>query len=146
VGFHFHPLVYYEGWEEEYPELGRRLLDLFRPEEVLFVSLGSVTFIKPVIREIRRRGGPTRILQIEMVPDPHGRLTYPDPIKVKLFRTMYAALAPWHDSVFTYLCMERSYFWREVFGRCYETNDEFEVDFGRHSFRKIRRRREGQSP
>ena len=140
VAFHFHPMVRYAGWNRDYPALARRLMDMFDPEEVLFVSMGSVTLIKPVIREIRRRGGETKILQTELVPDPHGKWTYPDEVKIRMFRTMYAAFQPWHDRVYFYLCMEKAAIWDAVFGWHYPTNDAFEADFGRHVMSRIRAR------
>ena len=125
VAFHFHPMVHYDGWDTEYPALAQRLLDSFAPEEVAFLSMGSVTFIKPVIKQIRQRGEPTRILQAELVADPHGKLTYPDELKVRMFRTMYRAFAPWHGRVFMYLCMEKATIWDQAFGWRYASNDEF---------------------
>ena len=130
VAFHFHPMVHYDGWDTEYPALAGRLLDSFAPEEVAFLSMGSVTFIKPVIKQIRERGEPTRILQAELVADPHGKLTYPDELKVRMFRTMYRAFAPWHGRVFMYLCMEKATIWDQAFGWRYASNDEFERAFG----------------
>ncbi|MBN1441295.1 MAG: DNA photolyase, partial [Planctomycetes bacterium] len=53
VALHFHPIVHYSGWEEEYAQLARRVQAELDPEDVLFVSFGSVTFIKPVMRRIR---------------------------------------------------------------------------------------------
>ncbi|MBI4395093.1 MAG: hypothetical protein HY583_02735 [Candidatus Omnitrophica bacterium] len=137
VAFHFHPIVYYECWKEEYQNLAERVQAMFETDEVLFISFGSVTFIKPVIQEIRKRGGSTKILQMEMVPDPHGKLTYPDSIKLELFRTMCEAFKPWHGAVYMYLCMERAYFWDEVFGWHYPTNEEFESDFGTKVMHKV---------
>ena len=137
VAFHFHPIVYYEGWKQAYPELAERVQTMFRPEEILFISFGSVTLIKPVIQEIRKRGGATKILQMEMVPDPHGKLTYPDSVKLELFQTMFDAFQGWHGKVFFYLCMERAYFWDQVFGWHYPTNEEFERDFGLKTMAKI---------
>ena len=102
------------------------------PREVLFVSLGAVTFIKPVVREIRRRGGETKILQMEMVPDAHGKLTYPDAVKVELFRHLLDRLAPWRAEVFFYLCMEAAPVWQQVLGHAYATNEEFEQAFASH--------------
>ena len=129
VAFHFHPMVHYAGWEHDYPALARRIEEMFAPDEVSFVSFGSVTFIKPVIREIRRRGEPTRILQTDLVKDPHGKLTYPDDLKVAMFRTMYRALAPWRDRVFMYLCMEKPAIWDRAFGWRFGSNEEFERAF-----------------
>lgn len=139
VAFHFHPIVYYEGWSSEYPLLVERVLDLFEPEEVLFVSFGSVTFIKPVVQQIRKRGEASKILQMKMVPDPHGKLTYSDDIKNRLFATVHEAFKPWHEKVFMYLCMERAYFWDMLFGWHYPTNEDFERDMGQKLMMKIHR-------
>jgi spore photoproduct lyase len=129
VAFHFHPMVHYDGWQAEYREVALRLLSRFEPTEVAFLSMGSVTLIKPVIQEIRRRGGQTKILQMELVPDAHGKLTYPDSIKVALFRHLYQQLAPWHGEVFFYLCMEPTHIWEQALGHAYSTNQAFEDDF-----------------
>ncbi len=88
-----------------------------------------MTFIKPVLQQIRELGHPTKIHQMELVPDPHGKLTYPDEIKTKMFRLAHEALKPWHGKVFLYLCMEKASLWEEVFGFVYKNNEEFEEDF-----------------
>ena len=129
VAFHFHPMVHYAGWDQDYPALAQRLQSDFDPDQVWFVSLGSVTFIKPVIKQIRRRGEPTRILQTELVKDPHGKLTYPDDLKVEMFSTMYRTLAPWHGRVFFYLCMEKAEIWDRALGWRFSSNAEFERAF-----------------
>ncbi len=129
IGFHFHPMIYYSGWKADYGEVAARLLREFRAGEISFISMGAVTLIRPVEREIRKRGGQTKILQMEMVQDAHGKLTYPDAVKIELFSHLYGALGPWHDEVFFYLCMESSSIWTEVFGHAYSTNQGFEDDF-----------------
>jgi spore photoproduct lyase len=136
VAFHFHPMVYYDGWREDYQRVASTLLDSFEPQEVQFVSFGSVTLIKPVIRKIRELGNPTKILQTELVPDPHGKLTYPDDIKVEMFATMYRAFEAWRGQVFLYLCMEKRSIWERSFGYVYADNEEFEADFGQKTMEK----------
>jgi len=138
VAFHFHPMVHYEGWEIDYPGVAKRLLDTFAPQEVRFVSFGSVTLIKPVIKKIRKLGNPTRIHRAEFVPDPHGKLTYNDEIKVRMFGTMFESFAPWRKDVFIYLCMEKKSIWERSFGYVYSTNADFEADFGRHTLPRRR--------
>ena len=129
VAFHFHPMIFYQAWRRDYGDIAERLLARFEPHEVGFVSIGSVTLIRPVVQEIRRRGGETKILQMELTPDPHGKLTYPQQIKLDLFGHLYESLRPWHGEVFFYLCMETDEIWRQVFGHSYATNEEFELDF-----------------
>jgi len=129
ISFHFHPMVYYNGWDEDYPVIAQNLLEQFDASEVLFISFGSITMIKPAIKKIRNLGNTTKILQMELVPDPHGKLTYPDHIKVDMFSRQYKQFAPWHDKVFFYLCMEKAAIWKDTFGFVYPNNEVFEKDF-----------------
>lgn len=133
VAFHFHPMVYYRGWREDYGEVADRLVAQFEPHEVAFLSMGTMTFIRPVAQQIRRRGGETKVLQMAASPDPHGKLTYSDEVKVDLYSDLYARLRPWHDEVFFYLCMDTARVWKAVFGHAFETNDLFEREFARRT-------------
>jgi spore photoproduct lyase len=137
VGFHFHPMIHYEGWEEEYGAIFEELLSRFDPARVAMVSLGTLTFIKPVIRQLRRRAMKSKILQMPLA-DAAGKLSYPEPIKTKLFRYAYQSLEPWHGKVFFYLCMEPHHLWREVFGFEYPTNESFELAMKQAYMAKIR--------
>jgi len=142
VAFHFHPMVYYRGWEREYREIAQRIMDRFEASEVSFISFGTVTFIKPVVKQIRSLGLPTKILQSHFEPDPHGKMSYPDEIKVELFNAMHQAFAPWRESVFQYLCMEKASIWLQTFGYTYDTNDAFERAFGRQTLARQTERHE----
>ncbi len=137
VAFHFHPIIIYDRWEEAYPQIAREILARFKPEEVLFISFGSVTFIKPVIKKIREQGLSTKILQMDFVTDPHGKLTYADEIKIRKFRLMHQTFSPWHDTVFFYLCMEKAAIWKPSLGYVYETNEQFEQALLDSCFTKI---------
>ncbi len=137
VAFHFHPMVHYDGWDEDYPAIAARLKNCFDPDEVLFVSLGSITMIKPVMNKIRKNGHATKILQMEMTPDPLGKLTYPDDTKVEMFRTMHSAFSDWHERVFFYLCMEKATIWQRTFGFSYPDNETFERKFLQSSMSKL---------
>ena len=138
TAFHFHPLVFYQNWEAEYQEVAQQLMDSLDPQRVLFLSLGTVTFIKPVLKAIRRQVLATKITQMPLTPDPHGRLTYPDATKTLLYRGLLRALAPWRDSVFIYLCMEKPSIWKELFGQAYQDNRQFEEALFNAAFSKIR--------
>jgi spore photoproduct lyase len=137
VAFHLHPVVLYEGWEEEYAALAAELVARFAPEEVLYVSLGTVAFIRPVMREIRRRGGQTRVLQMELAPGPHCKLTYPEETRIRLFSLLVQALAPWRGLVFQSLCLEPANVWQAVLGRTYAGAGEFGADLIAHLRAKL---------
>ncbi len=128
VGFHFHPMVWYEGWQEDYSDLVKKLTALFEPQEVVMVSLGTLTFIKSVLKRIRKRMFESSILQMPM-EDCAGKLTYPFEIKEELFSTLYREFpVEWKENVFFYMCMEHIDLWEPVFGRSYESNEQFEND------------------
>jgi spore photoproduct lyase len=135
IGFHFHPMVSYDRWRDDYAAIADEIMARFTADEVAFVSMGAPTFIRPVIQEIRRRGGETKILQTDLVQDHHGKLTYPDGIKRELYRHLYACLQPWQSRVFFYLCMETAAVWNDSLGWAFSTNQEFERAFAEHCLR-----------
>jgi len=127
VGFHFHPIVHYDQWQQDYALVVERLSTLFKPQEVALVSMGTLTYIKSVIREIRKRAIPTQILKMPMV-DTNGKQSYPDEIKLSLFSHVYNSFPEsWKTEVFFYLCMENHSLWKPVFGYEYASNSEFET-------------------
>jgi spore photoproduct lyase len=125
VGFHLHPIVAFKGWQQEYDALAGELVSSFYPQEVALVSLGTLTYIKPVIKTLRQRKLKSKILQMPM-EDAAGKLSYPYELKVEFFGRVYQQFKAWHESVFFYLCMEDTSLWPAVFGYDYATNQEFE--------------------
>ena len=125
IGFHFHPIVEYEGYLQEYGEVYKRLIAEFEAAEVALVSFGTLTFIKPVIKQLRSRDFHTKITQIPHT-DASGKTSYPKETKVAMFKHAYESFSPWHNKVFFYLCMEDHHLWRECFGYEYATNNDFE--------------------
>ena len=135
VGFHFHPMIDYDGWQQGYGDIFHRLQKLFTPAQVAMISLGTLTFIKPVIRKIREQGQHSQVLKLPLV-ETDGKLSYPDEIKLALFSTAYNSFSSdWQRGVFFYLCMENQRFWRPVFGVDYPSNEAFETAM-KQSYRK----------
>lgn len=126
VGFHFHPIIHYADWREEYSQLYQLLQQMFHPSEVAMVSLGTLTFIKPVLKRIRERHFYSNILKMPMV-EAAGKLSYPEEIKLEMFSHAYDSFTQqWQNEVFFYLCMEAHNMWQPVFGYHYQSNDDFE--------------------
>ncbi|MBA3024964.1 MAG: hypothetical protein FP820_01000 [Sulfurimonas sp.] len=125
VGFHFHPIVEYENYLDEYQGVYEQLILKFQAQEVALVSFGTLTFIKPVIKQLREREFRTKITQIPH-EDASGKTSYPHETKVSMFKSAYESFKPWHQNVFFYLCMEEHSMWKEAFGYQYATNNDFE--------------------
>ncbi|MFT5112210.1 MAG: spore photoproduct lyase [Parasphingorhabdus sp.] len=137
VSFHLHPMVHYEGWQDEYLAMIERVQTEFTAAEIGFISFGSLTFPKPIIKKIRDTGFETKIHQIDMVPNPEGKMTYPDEVKVEMFSLAYKAFSNWKDDVFFYLCMEEPKFWDKAFGWRFPDNEDFEQNLLKSVWNKI---------
>jgi len=125
VGFHFHPIVEYENYLDEYRSVYERLICEFKPNEVALVSFGTLTFIKPVIKQLRDREFRSKITQMPF-EDANGKSSYPDSTKIEMFKHAYESFKPWSKDVFFYLCMEEHEMWSRTFGYQYATNNDFE--------------------
>jgi spore photoproduct lyase len=125
VGFHVHPMVQYQGWQADYTALCQCLLAQFRPAELATISLGTLTFTKPVLKRLRQSLVKSKILQMPLV-EAAGKFSYPLASKQELFSCVYQALAPWHGQVFFYLCMEDPDLWIHVFNYQYDSNEALE--------------------
>jgi len=137
VAFHFHPMLHYRGWRQDYSGLIKQVLDRFRPEEIVFISFGALTFPKPILKKLRSYGIRSKINQTPMVANPEDKQTYPEGIKEQLFRHAYDAFAAWHRKVFFYLCMEEAKFWDVVFGYRYPDNETMEASLLASAWSKL---------
>jgi spore photoproduct lyase len=136
VGFHFHPIIHYHGWECDYAGIGETLVKEFDSAQIALVSMGTLTFTKSVMKTIRNRDLTSKILQMPMEPSA-GKLSYPLEVKLDIFRHVYGSLNPWHEKVFFYLCMEPQSLWKPVFGFDYDDNATFEKAMKSAYFDKI---------
>jgi spore photoproduct lyase len=125
VGFHFHPMIHYDNFKADYQAAVEQVMSTFSPDEVALISIGTITFTKSVIKEIRSRNIKSKILQMPFV-EVAGKFSYPDETKIEMFSHLYECFKPWHGKVFFYLCMEPAHLWPDVFGFKYKDNLEFE--------------------
>ena len=127
IGFHLHPMVYFEGWEAEYASLIEQVVSSFLPDELMMFSLGTLTFTKAVLREMRMKQYETRVLDMPLELTA-GKYSYPLEIKRKMFSHAFQQFpASWKQgSPFFYLCMEDPRLWMQVFGWEYPDDKTFE--------------------
>ncbi len=138
VGFHLHPMIFYRDWEADYSQMIDNIVSRFKPSDVLFISFGSLTFSKPVMKKIRQYNINSKMLQMPMVSNPEGKQTYPNSLKAKMFSLAYDQFKSWQKEVYFFLCMEEYSLWDSTFGHKYKNNEEFEDDFMKQVFQKIK--------
>ncbi|MCF7953047.1 MAG: hypothetical protein K9K78_03080 [Spirochaetales bacterium] len=146
VGFHFHPIIRCSGWREDYAELFQELQRRFTPDETVMISLGTLTFIKPVLKQLRSSGLKSKVLRIPL-DDAAGKYSYPFETKKEMFSFAYDAFSKeWKEKVFFYMCMEDPELWEPVFGYSYSSNDAFEEAMKTAYMAKIKKNPAGNSP
>jgi spore photoproduct lyase len=131
VGFHFDPLIYYQGWESEYEETVKDIFRFVDPSMVAWISLGAMRFT-PHLREIVRHRFPhSRIPYGEFVPGHHGKLRYFRPIREEIYEKMRGWIHDAAPQVFVYLCMESRAVWECSFGMapqdCAQLSDQMDA-------------------
>ena len=125
LGFHFHPIILFQDWKAHYAALFEKVTERFDPAQVALVSFGTLTYIKPVMQQLRQRKQKSKILQMPL-EQVAGKFSYPMSVKRDLFRFAYEAFGKWHNKVFFYLCMEPAELWEPTFGFDYSDNEAFE--------------------
>lgn len=103
------------------------------------ISLGTLTFTKEVLRQLRQSNQPSRILQMEL-SESAGKYSYPAAIKQQMFTFAYSCFPEsWKSAQapFFYLCMELPELWEPVFGRSYPDNRSFEMDMRIHYEKRV---------
>ncbi len=137
VGFHFHPIIAYEGYLSDYEAIYKQLINEFDPKYVAMVSMGTLTFIKSVLKKLYKRELKTKVTQIPM-REVNGKRTYDYETKKEMFSHCYNSFKPWHGKVFFYMCMEEHSLWRDVFGYEYASNNQFEEMMNHFYMQKIK--------
>lgn len=123
VGFHFHPIIQYKDYLDDYKKVYDTLQSTFKPQEVVLISMGTLTFIKPVIKQLREREMKTKILQMPF-ENINGKQSYSLEVKKEMFKHCYDSFKSWHNKVYFYLCMEDHTLWKDVFGYEYSSNHD----------------------
>ncbi|MBP5295793.1 MAG: hypothetical protein J6Y94_00475, partial [Bacteriovoracaceae bacterium] len=142
IGFHWHPMIHYQGWETDYQKLAQEMRRRFSPEQVMMLSMGTLTYTSKVIGQIRatclQKKKKTKVLQIPWAVC-GSKYSYPLAIKQEMFRQAYAFFEAWHTQVYFYLCMEDASL-SPLVGHDYQSNEEFAEDLAQTYARRIAKR------
>lgn len=116
LAFHFDPLFYFPGWEEEYGRVIEMIGETVPTDRIVYVSLGAFRFM-PLLKEIILRKQPGwELISGEFVPSPDGKRRYFRDIRVRLYSFMASRLWAINPSLCIYLCMESGSVWKDSLG------------------------------
>ena len=122
IGFHFDPIMDYEGWENDYAEVIRKIFTNLSKDRIAWISLGCLRMLpdlKPIMQE---RFPKSPLAGAEWIRDMDGKKRYFKPRRIEIYKTMVAHIRRWAPEVTLYLSMESAEVWKQIFG--YEATRE----------------------
>jgi spore photoproduct lyase len=116
LGFHFDPMIHFEGWQEGYRETVDRIFRVIQPKNIAWISLGALRY-PAAFEDIMRENFPdSRIYLGELLPGIDKKLRYFKHLRIDMFHQMHTWIRSHSRDVFVYLCMESGQVWQNAFG------------------------------
>ena len=116
VGFHFDPLIAYDGWEAGYRAVIAKLFRRLDTRRIAWVSLGSLRMTPRLKAAIKARPQKSGVITGELVPGPDGKERLWRGLRVQMYRRMLEWLRSVDDRMPLYICMEPPGVWEKTFG------------------------------
>ncbi|MBH37945.1 DNA photolyase [bacterium] len=127
VGLHVDPMIYFEGWEADYESLIRQAIQATRPDQIAWISLGSLRFNPEMKKKIETNFPASTITYTEMIRGNDGKMRYPKPLRMRMYGHVINVLADalgcddlspqtGFDKPLFYFCMERWDVWHDLLG------------------------------
>ncbi len=116
LGFHFDPMIIYPGAAEEYEEVIDLLFSHVSPENIAWISLGSLRFMPDLKPIIEKRFKTSTIAYGEFIRGLDHKMRYFKPIRIQLYRRIIARLRKANPHLTLYFCMEDDEVWEKAMG------------------------------
>lgn len=112
IGFHIDPIIFYEGWEEDYKKM---LEEIFKniKGDISWISLGTLRFNPELKKIIEHRHPQTDIIYQEQILGFDKKLRYEESLRVKIYKKMIEWIREANKKVPLYLCMEENSVWEK---------------------------------
>ena len=112
IAFHIDPMIFHEGWKENYSQLVDEITSLFSPDDMPYISVGGLRF-QPEQRAIMRErfGMQSLVTSAEMFPGPDGKLRYDQELRREMFDFVVQRFKSYDSRWNLFLCMETPETW-----------------------------------
>lgn len=116
IGLHFDPVLYYPGWEADYEPFIEQIFSVLAPEDVTYMSMGSLRFAPSLKKVVQQRFPKNRLMLAELFPGADGKIRYFKPLRMEMYAKMAGWIRRFTADPRLYLCMEGQEVWRTAFG------------------------------
>ncbi|MFH1942553.1 MAG: spore photoproduct lyase family protein [bacterium] len=137
LGFHFDPILCVPDWERLYGELIDHIFTSVDGTRIAWFSLGSLRYPPDLYEIVVKRFPKHRIFLEEMIRGLDGKMRYPKPLRIEMYRAVYRRLKERAPDLFVYFCMESPEVWDRVMGNHPKSNEELDFWFADSLFRRF---------
>ena len=106
IGFHFDPVVIYDGYEQDYARTVEEMADTLPADKIAWISVGTLRFSRELKKQIENRFPQNFMLDGEFLLDFDGKMRYGDSERIKVYQFLVPLLRKTFPSTHVYLCME----------------------------------------
>ncbi len=106
LGFHFDPVIIYDGWQADYARTVQEMADTLPKEKVAWISVGTLRFSRELKKMIENRFPQNTILDGEFLLDFDGKMRYSDLQRKEVYQFLLPLLRKIFPHAQVYLCME----------------------------------------
>lgn len=114
IAFHFDPMIYYQGWEEDYKALVDRVLTTFDHDCFEWFSIGTLRMTPKLKKIIENRFPQNTILDEEFITGYDGKYRYPFKVRTQMYSKIKEWIHAHNKDIYFYLCMEE----KDACGTC----------------------------
>jgi len=107
IGIHLDPIIYHEGFEQEYTELLNQLGEILSDNRLGYISIGVVRFTKEVHKEVLKNYPDSPMHRQDFIKSFDGKIRYNRSMRMWIMNTVKKlCLDQGYSSEKIYLCME----------------------------------------
>ncbi len=107
LGFHFDPVVPFEGWKEAYKQAAEQIAASVPVEKVAWISVGLLRFSRELKKAVENRFPDNTILDGEFLLEFDGKMRYPESLRQEAYEYFVPLLKKLFPHTAVYVCMER---------------------------------------
>lgn len=106
LGFHFDPVVIYDGYEKDYAHTVQEMADTLPADKIAWISVGTLRFSRELKKQIETRFPQNFMLDGEFLLDFDGKMRYGEGQRIKAYQFLVPLLRKTFPNAHVYLCME----------------------------------------
>lgn len=106
IGFHFDPVVIYDGYQADYARTVEQMADTLPADKIAWISVGTLRFSRELKKQIETRFPQNFILDGEFLLDFDGKMRYGDKQRLEVYQFLVPLLRKTFPKAHVYLCME----------------------------------------